>query len=1060
ICNPRCQNNALCYDVNKCYCRSGHSGHDCGVAKCSYTTNCYPGTCRHGASSCACSGGFEGSNCDIIRDSPDFKICQLRLMATSGGTEKVVFTGQCNATHRLYSNRHDISYVVMDWRAVYDRPTDIPHKPPYIGEVGIGVISTNGRVRLYNTGHKQIYDRRVSCPFSPVSPNKPHFEATCPNIRHKWREGVSHRFSLEATMTAATGGFKTVLNTDTQQTYRTTYSGSSNSKTVVVTFDLEPPKHCSVINNCTAENNVPIDVGREIDNNRSATRNVMWFGWTDADSGVEWYYFSVFQLTPNKEAPGMYSVVLKVEDSAGNAAFARSLLLWDPLSNVTITDRPMSVAGDTGLGDGFSWLNSAVDTTHPLRVTWHGHFENTFQKDNKLLNELRTTILDGEFIRVFVVAVDVMGNNATDSLVVGVDTTPPRFVKHNFEKNVDSGDPQLPFSSRIDMRAYDRESGIRGIEYVVTDVVTGARDIKACQDEKTCDCTPLKECFYVTQVFHLDNCWFIRGEGHVYRVDATIYNQAGLSTPAQLNLGVLEGFSGINLYQSVKNLTVVKKYGDKVEIWWQYDVSCYVTKGVKITYTTASNVRKEVTLPAAQSSYVLDDLDPNKDYSVVVVAVYEGSETNGNRRGGLAVGAIVGIVIVMLILVVVIVLLVLFILTRRRHEEPFMPRDFDDFRRTVRQSVAFGGIDNVTTRTTAAIPMKDNVSRSRKPAQNNYMSEYQECDDDDVYLYGNMVTDSVATWKIPAEKVELVQRLPNAKGRFADIYEATLMVKNGKQKVVAKRLKQRGKAADEHLMTAKMNFFATACPKHENILQFVGAVTQGPILLFEVCDLGRLRDWLVAQTKVTEDLEDKMITICLHIARGMKQLHAKEFVHRRLGARNVLLKSAGTDVIIAKIAGFGPMKGEQAPSSDDANEKIPVKWMALEQLSVAEGEKRKYDQKTDVWSFGVTSWEVFSKGEVPYPDKSSSQMKGVLDGGYRLPRPTYCPDIMYDKVMQPCWNTSSTSRPSFADVVNTIETSLSGGGAGDEYYYDTSKQGQDFVQDDGLYQNNLNRKPH
>ena len=70
-------------------------------------------------------------------------------------------------------------------------------------------------------------------------------------------------------MTAATGGFKTVLNTDTQQTYRDTFSGSSNIKTVVVTFDLEPPKHCSVIDNCTADNNVPIDVGREIDNNVS-----------------------------------------------------------------------------------------------------------------------------------------------------------------------------------------------------------------------------------------------------------------------------------------------------------------------------------------------------------------------------------------------------------------------------------------------------------------------------------------------------------------------------------------------------------------------------------------------------------------------------------------------------------------------------------------------------------------------------------------------------------------------------------------------------------------------
>ena len=67
------------------------------------------------------------------------------------------------------------------------------------------------------------------------------------------------------------------------------------------------------------------------------------------------------------------------------------------------------------------------------------------------------------------------------------------------------------------------------------------------------------------------------------------------------------------------------------------------------------------------------------------------------------------------------------------------------------------------------------------------MSEYE---DTDVYLYGNMVTDSVATWKIPPEKVELVQRLPTAKGRFADIYEAILTMKNGKRKVVAKILKR------------------------------------------------------------------------------------------------------------------------------------------------------------------------------------------------------------------------------------------------------------------------------
>ena len=92
--------------------------------------------------------------------------------------------------------------------------------------------------------------------------------------------------------------------------------------------------------------------------------------------------------------PGMYSVVLKVEDSSGNAAFARGLFLWDSRSNVTVTGRPMTVSGDTGNGDGFSWLTSSVDPTYPLGVNWHGHFENAFQHDNKLLNKVKKWPVD------------------------------------------------------------------------------------------------------------------------------------------------------------------------------------------------------------------------------------------------------------------------------------------------------------------------------------------------------------------------------------------------------------------------------------------------------------------------------------------------------------------------------------------------------------------------------------------------------------------------------------------------------------------------------------------
>ena len=42
--------------------------------------------------------------------------------------------------------------------------------------------------------------------------------------------------------------------------------------------------------------------------------------------------------------------------------------------------------------------------------------------------------------------------------------------------------------------------------------------------------------------------------------------------------------------------------------------------------------------------------------------------------------------------------------------------------------------------------------------------------------------------------------------------------------------------------------------------------------------------------------------------------------------------------------------------------KVPIKWMAPEQLNKAKGQKRLYNKKTDVWSYGVVVWEIFSKG--------------------------------------------------------------------------------------------------
>lgn len=107
---------------------------------------------------------------------------------------------------------------------------------------------------------------------------------------------------------------------------------------------------------------------------------------------------------------------------------------------------------------------------------------------------------------------------------------------------------------------------------------------------------------------------------------------------------------------------------------------------------------------------------------------------------------------------------------------------------------------------------------------------------------------------------------------------------------------------------------------------------------------------------------------------------------------------------------------------------LPVKWAAPESLKYGQ-----FSSKSDVWSFGICLWELFSKGETPYftmtNQETITQVANGLNSftvsvnkiGYRLPIPANCPEAAY-KLMLKCWNENVNERPSFLGVMQEIQS--------------------------------------
>ncbi|XP_062262639.1 platelet-derived growth factor receptor beta-like isoform X2 [Platichthys flesus] len=160
-----------------------------------------------------------------------------------------------------------------------------------------------------------------------------------------------------------------------------------------------------------------------------------------------------------------------------------------------------------------------------------------------------------------------------------------------------------------------------------------------------------------------------------------------------------------------------------------------------------------------------------------------------------------------------------------------------------------------------------------------------------------------------------------------------------------------------------------------------------------------------------------LLSFSYQICQAMDFLSSRNCVHRDLAARNVLVCEGK----LVKVCDFGlardPMKDQDYIAR--GNSFLPLKWMSPESIF-----QSIYSCQSDVWSFGVLLWEIFSLGESPPDLPGTHEFSSALKRGTRMSRPEHAPLHIF-QLMTRCWEAEPQLRPSFSSLLVSIGNLLS-----------------------------------
>lgn len=295
--------------------------------------------------------------------------------------------------------------------------------------------------------------------------------------------------------------------------------------------------------------------------------------------------------------------------------------------------------------------------------------------------------------------------------------------------------------------------------------------------------------------------------------------------------------------------------------------------------------------------------------------------------------------------------------------------------------------------------------------------------------------DNVAMWTVAdSENVDGFRRIRDqiktvrflGSGNFGQVYQAVYGPL--RSEVAVKSLKDDATKKDLKDMLTELDLMKSLKP-HPHVVRLIGCCTEkDPIMIvLEYLPYGDLLGYLrksrgiedtynTGEKRPSSTLTEKdLLSFAWMIADGMSYLSTKKVVHRDLAARNVLVG----DNKVCKISDFGLARGLEGDIyMRKAKARLPIKWMPPESLLYGTS-----TTMSDVWSYGIVMWEVFTIGESPYPGRTKSEIAGLLVKGYRMPKLAHISQELYS-IMTMCWQEKPQERPTFQWLCSAVKKLL------------------------------------